>query len=489
MSERRCGRSRGASCLPGVALAALLGGCVAVGPDFVVPAAPTIDRYTASDPEAMNAGSVEAGQKISRGAPVEGAWWRQFASSDLDAIVALALQDSPALQGAQATVTQAEDLLAAVRGGRYPQVDLDLAGARGNIAAARNAAGVVSTSSVGPSLSYALDVFGATTRRVEQAEAMLDYQRAQFDASALALTSGAVLQAIALASALEQIRAVQDIIATDERNLELVRISQAAGKSAGLDVLTAESQLASDRALLPPLLQETSAARHALAVLVGKAASEWAPPDLDFASLALPQELPLVLPSDLVRRRPDIAAAEAALHASNAAIGIATAQLYPAVTLSAAWTAASVGGALFASPGSAWDIAASVVAPLFHGGTLRAQRAAAIDAYAAQLAAYRQTVLQAFGQVADALHALGNDALLLDSQRKALDAAQATLDLTQQSFQAGQTSFLQIVVAERLYQEARLGYVRAKAQRYIDSVQLFVAMGGAPTGETPQAGR
>jgi len=138
-----------------------------------------------------------------------------------------------------------------------------------------------------------------------------------------------------------------------------------------------------------------------------------------------------------------------------------------------------VGGALFSSSASVWGIAAGLVAPIFSGGTLQAQRAAAVDAYAAQLAPHRQTVLQAFGQVADALNSLTNGALLLDAQRRALDAANATLDLTQESYQAGQTSVLQIVVAQRPHQQARLGYVRAKAQRYIDTAQLYVAIGGA----------
>jgi len=215
-------------------------------------------------------------------------------------------------------------------------------------------------------------------------------------------------------------------------------------------------------------------------VLVGSTAADWAAPDFDFVLLALPAELPLTLPSDLVRRRPDIEAAEAQLHATSAGIGIASAQLYPSITLNASWTEAAVGGGLFANSSSVWDVAAGLVAPVFNGGTLRAQRDAAVDAYAAQLGTYRQTVLQAFAQVADALQALSNDAALLDAQRKALNAAQATLDLTQQSYQAGQTSFLQIIEAQRLYQQARLGQVRAKAQRYVDTLQLFVALGGSP---------
>lgn len=480
MSKRAFALRRGSALLAGAAIVALAGGCSAVGPDFVAPPAPSIDRYTPADPARVDAGSAEKSQTITHEAEARYAWWRAFGSPELDAIVERGLADSPALQAARAAVAQADELVSAARGGRAPQVTLAASAARSNGSTVRASSSATNSSAVGPAAAYSVDTFGATARRIEQAQAQADYQRAQLAASLLALTGNTVQQALALASALEQERAVQDIIAVDERNLELVRLSAAAGKSAGLDVLTAESQLASDRALLPPLLLQASAARHALAVLVGRAASEWVAPDLDFTSLALPADLPLALPSELVHRRPDIVAAEAQLHAASAAIGIATAQLYPSLTLTASWTAASTGGALFSSPSSVWNIAAILVAPVFNGGTLRAERAAAVDAYAAQLGTYRQTVLQAFGQVADALQALSNGASLLEAQRKAFDAAQATLDLTQQSFEAGQTSFLQIIAAQRLYQQARLGYVRAKAQRYVDSAQLFVAMGGVP---------
>ena len=294
----------------------------------------------------------------------------------------------------------------------------------------------------------------------------------------LTLAGGVVQQALALASALEQTRAVQQIIAVDQHNLELVQVAQAAGKSAGLDVLTAESHVASDRALLPPLQQQASVARHALAVLVGQTPSQWQAPDFAFAALTLPQELPLSLPSDLLRQRPDLRAAEAQLHAASAAIGIASAQLYPSLTLNANWSAVSSGGALLANPASVWTIAADLVAPLFNGGTLRAQREAAVAAYAGQLGSYRQSLLLAFAQVADSLQALAHDAALVDAQHKALEAAQATLDLTQQSFEAGQSDFLQVIEAQRQYQQALLGYVRARAQRYADTAQWFVALGG-----------
>jgi NodT family efflux transporter outer membrane factor (OMF) lipoprotein len=461
-----------------IVAALALAGC-AVGPDFERPAPPAETRYTAADPTRITAQAGGIGQTLRPGATVPANWWQAFGSAALDDLVATALASSPTLEAARATLAQAAELHAAARGAVYPQVVINGAAVRGNTST-RSASGSLDVFSLGPAVNLTPDLFGATARRVEQAQAQVEVQRAQTAAAALALSGNTVLQSIALASASAQLAAVQDIVALDQRNLELVQVSQEAGKSAQLDVLTAQSQLAADRALLPPLLQQASVARHQLAVLAGRSSAAWAPPEFELGALKLPADLPLVLPSALVRSRPDIVAAEAQLRAANAAIGIAAAQLYPNVSLSASWSAlASSPGGLFSGSTNLWALAADLMAPVFSGGTLQAQRAAAIDAYAAQLASYRQIVLQAFGQVADALDALRHDAMLLDAQRRALDTAQATLELTQQSYQAGQASLLQLLDAQRQYQQARLGHARASAQRYADTAQLFVAMGGA----------
>jgi len=189
--------------------------------------------------------------------------------------------------------------------------------------------------------------------------------------------------------------------------------------------------------------------------------------------------LPLSLPSDLVRQRPDILAAQADLHASSAAIGIATAQMYPSFPLAASIdTAALSTTSLFDQSSVVWTLSAGLSAPIFHGGALRAQRQQAIEGFRASLASYRQTVLQAFGQVADILRALGHDAELADAERRALDSAEESLHLQRAGYAVGKTDLLRLIDAERSYQQARLGYTRAQAQRYLDSAALMVAMGG-----------
>jgi NodT family efflux transporter outer membrane factor (OMF) lipoprotein len=463
----------------GALLLGLVPGC-AVGPDFVPPPAPTSTRYTPADQAAFAFDNGAEQQQVSTSAAMPLRWWEAFQSPALNRLHDHGLSASPTLDAARATLAQANDVLVAARGPTYPQVTAAASASRGSGIAARAGSAGQNQFSIGPALSYTPDLAGGIARRIEQAEAQVDYQRTQWAAAYLALTGNTVLQAIALASANEQIGAAQDIVAVDQRNLELVQLSTAAGKSSQLDALTAESQLASDRALLPPLRQQASVARYALAVLAGQSSGDWSPPALDLNMLALPRALPLSLPSGLVHRRPDIVAAEAQLHAANAAIGIASAQLYPAVTLSASWTlTAGSSGALLSGGSDVWSFAAALLAPLFDGYTLAAQRAAAIQAYAALLANYRQTVLQAYAQVAGVLEGLQNDAALLDAQRRAYAVAQTTLDLTQQSYQAGQASLLQLLETQRLYQQARLGLARAIGQRYADTAQFFIVMGGA----------
>jgi len=329
---------------------------------------------------------------------------------------------------------------------------------------------------IGPALTYTPDLFGHTRRLVEQQSAQAENQARQLAAAYLTLTADTVTRAVTIASTSAQIKAVNDVIAADEHNLELVRIAFTAGSVARTDVLSAESQLAGDRTLLPPLLQQLSVARHALSVLVGKTPAEWSPPDFELETLTLPDELPVTVPSELVRRRPDILAAEAQLHAASAAIGVATAQLYPSVTISPSWVLQAVGGPV-AAP-SILSIAGDIVAPIFHGGALKAQQRAARDAYESELGVYHQTLLVAFGQVADILRALQHDAELLGSETAAVTASKASLELAQDAYAAGRGSLVQVLDAQRLYAQALVGYARAKGQRYLDTVLLFEAMGG-----------
>jgi NodT family efflux transporter outer membrane factor (OMF) lipoprotein len=328
-------------------------------------------------------------------------------------------------------------------------------------------------------VSYALDVFGGQRRMVEGLRADVDVQRSIALGTYLALSANIVNTVIARAAYAAQIEATEDLVAQEQEQLRLTEIQAEAGTVPYANVLAIRSQLAATTATLPPLRQRLSQADHLLATLAGAAPAEWKAPAVGLVDLALPRDLPVSLPSELVRQRPDILAAEAQLHSSSAAIGVATAALFPSFTVSGT---AGLSNTVFANLPSAvsafWSVGASVTAPVFRGGTLWFQRKAAIDAYQQSLANYRQTVLGAFAQVADVLRAIEHDAQALQAQSEALDAAEQAFGLVQVNYQAGTANYLQVLVADAQYQQAKLGRLSALGQRLQDTAALFVALGG-----------
>jgi NodT family efflux transporter outer membrane factor (OMF) lipoprotein len=469
--------------VPVFGLAAFVVGC-AVGPDFMRPSAPETRDYEAGGmPQPDVPEPTETQQRFAVGKKISNDWWQLFHSSRLESVLEETIAGSQTLAAAKATLAQAQQGVLQAAGALYPQVDL-AAGAqrqRVNFAAIGEPVEgpIINLFNIGPTVSYSVDVFGRYRRQVEEQQALAEYQAWELDAAYLTLTGNAATQAFQIASVRAQIAAVQTIIADDERNLGLVQTELRAGEATQIDVQSAQSQLAADRTLLPPLRQQLSVARHALSVLSGRAPGDWAPPDFDLAEFTLPEELPVSLPSELVRQRPDILAAEAQLHAASAAVGVATAQLYPSIDLTGSFEQfATKPSKLFVPASSVFDLGGNLVAPIFHGGTLRAQKKAAVDAFDGAYATYRQTVLTSFGQVADSLQALSHDAELLEAEHRALDSAEANLRLTRTTYSYGNVGILQVLDAQRLAEQARLGYVRAQAQRYLDTVELLTAMGG-----------
>jgi len=480
ISSARYPNSRGLLLVAGGVVLMSLTAC-AVGPDFQSPGAPVVKQYThESLPAQLSAGTKEPLQNLAVGESIGQQWWQLYHSARLNALVTETIAQNPNLEAARASLLQAQQILRQTSGGYLPRLDLNAsAQRRGGNSVSSVSGGTINLYSVGASVSYDLDLFGANRRRVEQAAALVDKQHFQLAAAYLALTGNAVNQAIDIAAIRLQLKAVQDIIKDDEHNLKLVQLKFQAGKAAQKDVLTAQSQLANDRVQLPPLKQQLSVARHALAVLAGKFPAQWSSPDFELTEFTLPTSLPISVPSSLVRQRPDILAAEAQLHADSAAIGIAASQLYPNIQLSASLGYDSLTSAnLFQTSNRFWNVVAGLTAPIFHGGELAAQKQAAVYAFQASAANYRQTVLNAFAQVADLLRALEHDAELVAAQKHALDTSFESLRLQRLSYEAGKADLLQLLDAERAYQQAQLGYLRAQAQRYRDSTQLFLAMGG-----------
>jgi NodT family efflux transporter outer membrane factor (OMF) lipoprotein len=363
----------------------------------------------------------------------------------------------------------------------YPQVDF--AASAGRQRTHNGPEPVVSNFyGIGPRVAFDLDVFGGNKRAVEQQQALTNLQKHRYEAAWLTLTGDVASQALLLASANAQIQAVETLLANDAKNLDLVRWAQASGSTTQIEISLAETRLAQDRTLLPPLAQQRDAARHALSILAGKGPADWIAPDFSLDEFSLPSNIPVSLPSEMARTRPDILQAESELHIASAAVGVATANLYPHVELSASLMQAASGN----GGAALWGFAAGLTAPIFNGGTLKAEREGAVEGYNASLARYQQTVIQSFGQVADTLQALNHGAEQNLAQDDALRAADTSLRLNRQAYAQGETSLLQVLETERAYQQALLGQIQVKTARYLDSVRLFVALGGNSVGVLDQ---
>lgn len=471
-----------------LALAALTTGCHPVGPDFTPPDAPAATTYVPSaEQQVADADSTAQKQTVTLGEKVTADWWTLFHSPEIDTLVKQAIAGNHNLESAKARLTQAHQAIIAASSPLYPQV-----GVNGSITRERLNSSTFGLPpgtfplppnfnlyQVGATASYQVPTFGGTTRAIERETALEDVQRYQLDAAYLTLTGNSVFQAVQIAATRAQIKAVDDILGVDRQNLGLVDQQHSAGTVPDSDVIRARNQLAADETLKPGLDQQVSVSSHALAVLLGQAPGNWSPPDLNLDSLTLPGELPVSLPSELVHQRPDILAAEAELHAASAQIGVATAQLYPSVTLTGSIGEAALNpGHLFDPASLIWSIAAGITQPVFDGGKREAERQAALADFKAAAADYQQTVLEAFGQVADILQALTHDAQLLAAQQRALDTASQAMKLQRLRYSEGASTLLDLLDSQRQYQQARLGYVQAEAQRYKDTVQLLVAMGG-----------
>jgi NodT family efflux transporter outer membrane factor (OMF) lipoprotein len=466
------------------ACAILLSGCAA-GPNFSRPVPPAATRYLGDTSNSEATQPDTTAQHAALGQEIEGDWWSLFRSDSINGIVRQAVAQNRSLAASAATLAQAQELALAQTGMRYPQVGLS-AGLGRQKYGDEFLGGFFDLPpftyfAVGPTVSYTLDYTGGVARSVEQQYALAQVRQHQLEAAYLTVTGQAVMETLAIASVRAQIATVETILTQDRDNLKSVQTAFDDGSVARIDVVSAQSQIANDMALLPPLRQELAKAHHALSVVLGQPAANALPADLDLGQITLPLELPVSLPSELAHHRPDILAAEAQLHAATSAVGVAESNLYPKIQLTATLGQQAVkAGQLFDSADTAWSILSGLTAPLFDGGTLRAERRAALDAMHAAAATYQQTVLEAFGQVADMLEALTHDAEQLDAQAQAQQSAQSNLELARASYAEGNSGVLQVLDAERSFQRARLGYVRAVAQRYLDTVQLFLALGGTP---------
>ena len=457
----------------------LLSACM-VGPNFERPAVPASQHYDAQAEQALSGSDKTSdATHVDLGQRVDGDWWSALGSAKLDEVMHKAIVGNFDLEAADATIAQANEAVASAAGGLLPQVGF---GAQGGRQRANFGYDNITSNfySVGPQVSFDFDIFGGTKRLVEERTALAELQKHRFDAAYLTVTGNVASEALLLASARAQIDAVQVLITDDRKNLDLVRSAHQYGSTTQVDIALATTQLAQDETLLPPLAQQRDVARHALSILVGKSPGDWVAPDFDLSDFVLPENVPVSLPSELARERPDILEAEAQLHAASAAIGVATADMYPHLQLSASLTQAGPG------IGTLWGVAAGLTGPIFEGGTLKANRRGSIDGYKASFADYKQTVIKSLGQVADVLQAINHDSEEYAAQERALSAAESSLKLNRQGYKVGEIGVLDVLDAERGYERALIGQIQATTARHLDTVQLSVALGGNSNGAFEQ---
>jgi len=465
---------------------ALVAGCSSQEP-LKPPETPAPAQYTPTP---------VAEERLAPGKDIPADWWALFQSPPLDALVRRALDNSPTLSRAQARLKQAQEDLSARSGAEYPRVDAKLSA---------NRVDVGSQSFSGPplpvktplnlflasvSVSYTFDLFGATRRELEALGAEVDRQQFELEGARLMLAGNVVTTAIREASLREQIDMTEEMLSLHERQVAIAERIEALGGIARAEVVSQQRELAQARTALPELRRELERLRHRLAVYAGQAPGTPGLPEFRLSELKLPAELPVSLPSELARQRPDIRAAEALLTEAAARVGVATANLYPQLTLTAQLGSLTTSAGDLFSSGTAFGLlGGSLVQPLFHGGELEAKRRSAIAAYEQAGAAYQETVLQGFRDVADTLRALESDAARLKERAAASAQARRYRDIAAQRYKAGGVSQAAVFEAARQYQRAQVDQMLALADRYADSAALLQALGGGWWAREPRGER
>lgn len=466
--------------------AVLVAGCAA-GPDYVRPAAPVAQRYTAA-PLAPETAAVAVGggaaQRFVEGQEVPARWWTTFGSDDLNQLVDAALAANPDLAATEAALRAAQETADAQRGGYFPGIDLHWMPTRQRIAdplssPTASGANLYTLHTAQLSVGYAPDVFGGLRRQVEAADAQTDVARYQREAARSTLISNVVAAVIGEAALRSQLEATRELVDMARAQLDAVRKQQRAGQLGAADVVAQETLVAQVEGGVPPLEKQLAQQRDLLAVLAGRMPGEGIAQRVVFDALTLTGTLPLSLPARLVQRRPDIRAAEALLHAASAQIGIAQAARLPNISLTATvGSSALTAGTLFKAGTGFWSIGADLLQPVFRGGTLMHQQRAAEATYDQAAAQYRSVVLLAFQNVAAVLHAIEADAKTLQAASATERAARTGLTIAQKQWRLGAIAYPAVLQAQQAYQQAAIALIPARAARYTDTVALFQALGG-----------
>jgi len=435
-----------------------------VGPNFTRPTAPPAARYTGDTPRGEDATASDTAQHIALGREIEGNWWALFRSDAIDQLVKQAVEHNRSLAASKATLAQAQETCAGAGG---------LTGTRKWTSPPASDASSTERSfwaefGIPPFTYFAVGPTSATRSTIPGASRAAWRSSTRWPRWSAPARCGVsdghrpgVLQTLAIASARAQIATVETILVQDRDNLRLVQTAFDNGSVAREGCRERAEPDRQRHDLLPSLRQDLARARHALSVVLGRVPASELPPDVDLAQITLPLEVPVSLPQSLPSPARHSRRGGATACGDQRRGGRAIQPLSEDSTERDGGPTITQGGPVVRPASNAWSIISGLTAPIFDGGTLRAEKRAAVDAMHASAASYEQTVLEAFAQVADLLEALDHDAQQLDAQAQAQQAAQSSLDLARASYSEGNAGVLLVLDAERSYQQARLGYVRA----------------------------
>jgi NodT family efflux transporter outer membrane factor (OMF) lipoprotein len=454
-------------CVPLLALAA----CAPVGPNHKVPAMEL--------PASFSSGGVRWKRQSPETLPLPRAWWKLFRDPTLTSLVERALERNQKIAASAARLRQAREISNQARSLYFPDIDLGIAAERSKFRfrGPGGGASLQNSFTVPADFDYELDVWGKIRRQVESATASEDAAGETLTALRLSV-AGEVAQTYWALRAVDADRAVlARTLEIRRRALELLTKRRDAGSISGLDLARAETEVATAEADRIKLDQTRLELVNALAVLTGSTATGSSVPEI--TDLPKPPPIPVSVPSELLRQRPDIRAAERRVAAANADIGVATAAFYPSFSISASsGFDATRAGDLFQASSLVWSIGADALSPVTSLKYLQARRAAAVAAHEAASADYRQTVLDAIRDVENALQGTAILERRQTAQDQALAAARKTFDLSAKRYKSGLVSFLDVVDAERTRLDAERGANAIRAERLAVAVSLIKALGG-----------
>jgi len=473
-----------------VGVAVLLTGC-AVGPAYVRPAAPAASTFSATALPMQTdsaVGYLGNAQRFTSASRIGDRWWQAFGSPALDTLIAQALAASPTIASADATLRQAESLFAAQSGStRYPSVDGSLSSQRqqfnpaalGQDAPPRE----FSLFNATVSIRYRLDLAGGNRRALEALAARTDFRRYQLLGAQLSLAAAIAVTVVQQAKLAAQLSVIESLVRIDDELLTIARDRVRLGAASPDELQTMERQRETTQAALPLQRKWLMQNRHLLATLAGRVPGDGTMPSFTLADLSLPTDIPLVIPSVMVRRRPDILAAEALLQAANAEYGVAVAKRYPQINLSAnLGSQALSAGALFGGGSAIWSVVGQLTQPLLNRG-LSAEKRAALAGFDATAANYQTVILGALREMADVLTAVESDAQSLSALARADAALQSLLASERRRYTLGAASYRQVLALDQQAEQLRTTLIAAQAQRLLNTVTYYQAVGGG--GDSP----